>query len=208
MDDALALENGCHYLWCRWQYFCECGWPQEIYFCTGCRKLHHHGKKHWHLRVPCWETMQWRVAVLCKHTVPVRHKNRVTESHILNEAAKAFGMEKMASGCNEKRMSAIPSAAQRGDQITASLGVWAIRFDSGHQGLSIKPADDVHRSHLHIDNRDLEVGPRRDGYSSDQCQGFLAVITPRLPFLHPHVVARMLHKKTRLKIPGSVGQDQ
>ena len=80
-----------------------------------------------------------------------------------------------------------------GDQITAALGVWQYGFIPGIHTID-KPADDVHGSHLHIDNRDLEVG----------CEGMdIAVINAKgfggnnatATILAPHVVAKMLRKK-------------
>ncbi len=119
-------------------------------------------------------------------------QNRVTESHILNEAAKAFGMEKWPVAAMKAYVGhSIGSAA--GDQITASLGVWQYGLIPGIKTID-KPADDVHRSHLHIDNRDLEVGREGMDIAVINAKGF-GGNNATATILAPHVVARMLHKK-------------
>ena len=119
-------------------------------------------------------------------------QNRVTESHILNEAAKAFGMQKWPVAAMKAFLGHTIGSAS-GDQITAALGVWQYGFIPGIHTID-KPADDVHGSHLHIDKRDLEVG----------CEGMdVAVINAKgfggnnatATILAPHVVAKMLRKK-------------
>ncbi len=119
-------------------------------------------------------------------------QNRVTESHILNEAAKAFGMEKWAVAAMKGYVGhSIGSAA--GDQITASLGVWQYGFIPGIKTID-KPADDVHRSNLHIDNRDLEVGREAMDLAVINAKGF-GGNNATATILAPHVVAQMLRKK-------------
>lgn len=119
-------------------------------------------------------------------------QNRVTESHILNEAAKAFGMEKWPVAAMKGYVGhSIGSAA--GDQITASLGVWQYGFLPGIKTID-KPADDVHRSHLHIDNRDLDVGREGMDLAVINAKGF-GGNNATATILAPHVVAKMLRKK-------------
>lgn len=119
-------------------------------------------------------------------------QNRVTESHILNEAAKAFGMEKWPVAAMKAFVGhSIGSAA--GDQITASLGVWQYGFIPGIKTID-KPADDVHRSHLHIDNRDLDVGREGMDLAVINAKGF-GGNNATATILAPHVVAKMLRKK-------------
>ena len=83
-------------------------------------------------------------------------QNRVTESHVLNETAKAFGI-------NNWHVSAVKAylghsqGCAGGDQIAASLGVW--RY--GHiPGLITTPeiAEDVHSSNLLFPLQHAEVG--------------------------------------------------
>lgn len=75
-------------------------------------------------------------------------QNRVTESHILNEVAKTFGIENWAVSAIKSYVghSLGPAAA---DQITASLGVWNTGLIPGIKTID-HIADDVHQSHLNI----------------------------------------------------------
>ena len=119
-------------------------------------------------------------------------QNRVTESHILNEAAKAFGMEKWPVAAMKAFVGhSIGSAS--GDQITASLGVWQYGLIPGIKTID-KPADDVHRSNLHIDNRDLEVGREGIDIAVINAKGF-GGNNATATLLAPHVVKKMLNKK-------------
>ena len=119
-------------------------------------------------------------------------QNRVTESHILNEAAKAFGMEEWPVAAMKAYLGhSIGSAA--GDQVTASLGVWQYGFIPGIKTID-KAADDVHRSHLHIDSRDLDVGREGIDVAVINAKGF-GGNNATGTILAPHVVARMLQKK-------------
>ncbi len=75
-------------------------------------------------------------------------QNRVTESHIINEVAKTFGIENWAVSAIKSYVghSLGPAAA---DQITAALGVWHTGFIPGIKTID-HIADDVHDSHLNI----------------------------------------------------------
>ena len=75
-------------------------------------------------------------------------QNRVTESHILNEVAKTFAIEKWAVSAVKSYVghSLGPAAA---DQITAALGVWSTGFIPGIKTID-HIAEDVHTSHLNI----------------------------------------------------------
>lgn len=119
-------------------------------------------------------------------------QNRVTESHILNEAAKAFGMKKWPVAAMKAYLGhSIGSAA--GDQITASLGVWQYGFIPGIKTID-KAADDVHCSNLHIDNRDLSVGREGMDIAVINAKGF-GGNNATATVLAPHVVKKMLQKK-------------
>lgn len=121
-------------------------------------------------------------------------QNRVTESHILNEAAKTFGMSAWPVAAMKSYLGhSIGSAG--GDQITATLGVWKHGFIPGIKTIS-KVADDVHHSHLQISNQDFYVGQNGAGID-------VAVINSKgfggnnasATILAPHIVERMLAKK-------------
>lgn len=121
-------------------------------------------------------------------------QNRVTESHILNEAAKTFGMTAWPVAAMKSYLGhSIGSAG--GDQITATLGVWKHGFIPGIKTIS-KVADDVHHSHLRISNQDFYVGQQG-------CDIDIAVINSKgfggnnasATILSPHLVEKMLTKK-------------
>ncbi|MEJ2042524.1 MAG: beta-ketoacyl synthase [Reinekea sp.] len=75
-------------------------------------------------------------------------QNRVTESHIINEVAKQFGVEKWAVSAIKSYLghSLGPAAA---DQITSALGVWNTGLIPGINSID-HIAEDVHQSHLNI----------------------------------------------------------
>lgn len=83
-------------------------------------------------------------------------QNRVTESHILNEVAKLHGVSDWAVSAVKSYVGhALGPAA--GDQIIASLGVWAQGIIPGIKTID-HIADDVHNSHLNILMDHLDTG--------------------------------------------------
>lgn len=87
-------------------------------------------------------------------------QNRITESHILNEMAKTFGIQ-------DWRVSAVKSylghslGPAAGDQISAALGVWHTGYVPGIQSIDHVAAD-VHQSQLNILLNHDFVGDRGD----------------------------------------------
>ncbi len=83
-------------------------------------------------------------------------QNRVTESHVINETAKAFGIQ-------DWRVAALKSyvghsqGTAGGDQFNLSLGVWQYGYIPG---ILTTPefADDIHASNLTLSNQHMEVG--------------------------------------------------
>ncbi|WP_413525076.1 beta-ketoacyl synthase [Photobacterium phosphoreum] len=75
-------------------------------------------------------------------------QNRVTESHILNEVAKTFGIESWPVAAIKSYVGHSMSAAA-GDQLVASLGVWQYGWLPGINTID-HIADDVHSSNLNI----------------------------------------------------------
>ena len=119
-------------------------------------------------------------------------QNRVTESHILNEAAKTFGMKAWPVAAMKAYLGhSIGSAG--GDQITATLGVWKHGLIPGIKTIS-KVADDVHHSHLRISNQDYEVGVQGMDLAVINSKGF-GGNNATATILSPHVVEKMLTKK-------------
>ncbi len=121
-------------------------------------------------------------------------QNRVTESHILNEAAKAFGIESWPVAAMKSYVGhSIGSAG--GDQLTASLGVWQHGLIPGIKTID-GPASDLHCSNLRIGNQDMEVG--KVGMGIDvafiNAKGFGGNNATANVFA-PHIVEKMLAKK-------------
>lgn len=75
-------------------------------------------------------------------------QNRISESHILNETAKAFSIESWTVTAIKSYLGHSISAAA-GDQLIMSLGVWKYGWIPGIKTID-HIASDVHRSHLNI----------------------------------------------------------
>ncbi|MCK5881318.1 MAG: beta-ketoacyl synthase [Sinobacterium sp.] len=119
-------------------------------------------------------------------------QNRVTESHIINEAAKHFGMENYLVGAVKAYLGhSIGCAA--GDQIISSLGI----FDSGiFPGVNTIDhiADDVHHSNLHIPMQHVEVGQEGLDIGVINAKGF-GGNNASATLIAPHIVKKMLSKR-------------
>lgn len=83
-------------------------------------------------------------------------QNRVTESHILSEMAKAFNIEKWPVAAIKAYLGHTLAPAS-GDQITSALGTWQDGWIPGIATID-HIADDVHSDNLRIDPSHLEVG--------------------------------------------------
>ncbi|MEX1669177.1 beta-ketoacyl synthase [Zhongshania guokunii] len=81
-------------------------------------------------------------------------QNRVTESHILNETAKTFGIEKWPVAAI-KAYIGHSIGASSGDQLIASLGVWNDNIIPGISTID-HIADDVHSSNLRLQKEHME----------------------------------------------------
>lgn len=86
-------------------------------------------------------------------------QNRVTESHILDEVARTFGISHWPISAVKSRVGhSLATAA--GDQLMATLGVWQYGLIPGITTID-RVADDVHQTHLQVITDHQEVG--RDG---------------------------------------------
>lgn len=83
-------------------------------------------------------------------------QNRVTESHVLNEIAKAFSIDKLTVSAVKAYLGHSQGTAG-GDQILSTLGVWAKGIIPGLT-TTAAIADDVHQSNLNLPLEHLEVG--------------------------------------------------
>lgn len=119
-------------------------------------------------------------------------QNRVTESHIINEAAKSFGIDSWLVGAVKSYLGhSIGCAA--GDQIVASLGIWDSGLFPGITSID-HIADDVHHSNLNLSNQHTEVG--RDGLDVGiiNAKGF-GGNNATATLLAPHLVDKMMANK-------------
>ena len=119
-------------------------------------------------------------------------QNRVTESHVINETAKAFNIPNWLVSAVKSYIGHSQGTAA-GDQLSLSLGTWAYGWIPGIHTLDAV-AEDVHRSNLRFEQSHLEVG----------CEGMDSVIlnskgfggnNASAPVLAPHIVNQMLERK-------------
>lgn len=97
-------------------------------------------------------------------------QNRVTESAILDRVAGAFGIDKWPVAALKCYLGHSLGAAS-GDQVTATLGSWALGWVPGI-ATTEHIADDVHRSHLDfcLSHREFDAGEQR--YALINAKGF------------------------------------
>lgn len=119
-------------------------------------------------------------------------QNRQTESHILSEVARAFGIEDWCVSA-VKTYLGHSLASSAGDQLACSLGVWSEGWIPGITSISAI-AEDVSQAQLRFLMQHEEVGT----------QGMDAVIINSKGFggnnasasvLAPHITMRMLEKR-------------
>ena len=121
-------------------------------------------------------------------------QNRVTESHILNEVAKAFDIEKWPVAAVKAYVGHSLGPAG-GDQLAAALGVWEYGYIPGIK-TTYKIADDVYDSNLEFCLDHKAVGEKgidmngvilnSKGFGGNNASGLI---------LSPHVTMQMLEKK-------------
>jgi acetoacetyl-[acyl-carrier protein] synthase len=119
-------------------------------------------------------------------------QNRVTESHILNEVAKAFGIDSWTVAAIKGYLGH-PLAPASGDQLASVLGTWQYGWIPGINTID-KIADDVHDSHLHFSTRHMELDPRSMDAAFINSKGFGGNNATGL-ILSPFVARSMLEKK-------------
>ena len=83
-------------------------------------------------------------------------QNRITESHVINETAKAFGIDRWKVTAVKAYLGHSQGTAG-GDQLAVSLGVWRYGILPGIATID-HVASDVHDSHLTIQAAHHEVG--------------------------------------------------
>jgi acetoacetyl-[acyl-carrier protein] synthase len=118
-------------------------------------------------------------------------QNRVTESHVINETAKAFGIESWPVSAVKCYLGHSQGTAG-GDQLSTSLGTWKYGLIPG---IVTTPefADDVHKSNLKLSNQHIEVGST--GMDSVLNSKGFGGNNASAPVLAPHIVSAMLTKR-------------
>ncbi len=119
-------------------------------------------------------------------------QNRVTESHIFNELASSFGINKWPVGAIKAYIGHSLACASA-DQLIGSLGVWQEGIIPGIV-TSDQIAEDVHQSHLDfmLQHREIETTDMDAVFINSK--GF-GGNNATAAVMAPHVVRRMLEKK-------------
>ena len=97
-------------------------------------------------------------------------QNRVTESHVLNEIAKVFGIEKWPVAAIKCYVGHSLGPAS-GDQIANALGTWKYGIIPGIFTLDTI-ADDVYHSNLSLSKEHIEVDPSQIDVAFVNAKGF------------------------------------
>lgn len=116
-------------------------------------------------------------------------QNRVTESHILNETAKVFGIESWPVAAVKSYVGHSIGAAA-GDQIMSALGVWQYGWVPGIQTIN-NLAGDVHADQLSILTRHRQVDPTAMDLALINAKGFGGNNATAL-MLSPEMTGKML----------------
>ena len=119
-------------------------------------------------------------------------QNRVTESHILNEMAKTFGIEHWPVAAVKAYLGHTLAPAS-GDQTASVLGTWQYGWIPGIATIEC-PADDVHHDRLRIAPQHLAVDPKSVDMALVNSKGFGGNNATGL-VLAPHVAAELMNAR-------------
>jgi acetoacetyl-[acyl-carrier protein] synthase len=119
-------------------------------------------------------------------------QNRVTESEILSETARAFGIEKWPVAAIKSYVGHSLGSAS-GDQFTAALGIWQHGLIPGIHSID-SIADDVAQDRLQFNKGHTEIDPRELQYTILNSKGF-GGNNASATVLSPGVVSKMLQKR-------------
>ena len=97
-------------------------------------------------------------------------QNRVTESHILNEVARTFGIEKWPVVAVKAYLGHSIGAAAA-DQLVATLGIWEHGWLPGIATIDAV-AEDVHDSHLQLQSQHCQIDSDAQSYAVINAKGF------------------------------------
>lgn len=191
MDDALALELGAHIHGAVGGVFVNAdGWKKSI-SAPGAGNYLTLAKAAAQARKLLGEKSLRAHSFVHAHGTGTP-QNRTTESHVLNETAKAFGITRWPVSAIKCYVGhSLGSAA--GDQIAAALGTWAHGIVPGIATID-HVARDVHDSNLEFTPQHREVGREgmdvalinSKGFGGNNATGVL---------LAPHVARNMLAER-------------
>jgi acetoacetyl-[acyl-carrier protein] synthase len=119
-------------------------------------------------------------------------KNRVTESHVLNQVAKAFNIENWPVAAIKCYVGHSQGTAA-GDQTISALGTWAHSMIPGI-ATTEQVADDVHQSNLLFSQQPIDLTERRMDTALINAKGFGGNNATGVIF-SPEVTIKMLAKK-------------
>ena len=119
-------------------------------------------------------------------------QNRVTESHILNETAKTFGIQRWPVAA-VKAYLGHSLGASAGDQLMATLGLWSEGIIPGITTID-HVAPDVHDSNLLLSASHLQVGAQAMDSTILNSKGF-GGNNASATVIAPHIVNAMLNKR-------------
>ncbi|MEH6518442.1 MAG: beta-ketoacyl synthase [Halioglobus sp.] len=119
-------------------------------------------------------------------------QNRVTESAILSQTARAFGIESWPVAALKCYLGhSIGSAS--GDQVNATLGIWAEGIIPGISTID-SVAEDVDQSNLALRNTHTRIDPEAQAYAVINSKGF-GGNNASATLLSPAVTRRMLQAR-------------
>ncbi|MDO8861143.1 beta-ketoacyl synthase [Haliea sp. E1-2-M8] len=119
-------------------------------------------------------------------------QNRVTESQILSATAKAFGIDAWPVAALKCYLGHSLGSAS-GDQVSATLGIWADGIIPGINTIDAL-AEDVCQDGLAFTLRHREIDPARQSYAIINSKGF-GGNNASATLLSPAVTARMLQSR-------------
>jgi len=119
-------------------------------------------------------------------------QNRVTESHILNELAAHYGIERWPLAAVKAYLGHSIGCAGA-DQLVATLGIWQHGVIPGIATIDAV-AEDVYHSHLDISPRHREVDTAQQAYAVINAKGF-GGNNASATVLSPAQTSRMLQKR-------------
>lgn len=191
MDDALAMELGANVLGAVTDVFVSADGHKKSISAPGIGNYVTMAKAVASARALLGDEAVRRRSYVQAHGTSTP-QNRVTESHILNETAKTFGIEQWPVAAVKAYLGHSLGAAG-GDQLMVSLGVWADGVIPGIATID-HVADDVHSSHLHISPEHHQVGTEGMDVAFINSKGF-GGNNASATLVAPHIVNRMLQKR-------------